>query len=111
MTALAEPVLAPSEWGAGPDGTVPVADVVRSAGVPHGAVDYTIRLGLVPVHAQFGAHRRRYISREDALMLLAAAALAVAAGVALATIVRAIKATGAQVGPGGLTIPVKGIGG
>lgn len=102
--------MASVEWEIGPDGTVPVADVVRSAGVPHSAIDYTIRLGLVPVLAQGGASRRRWISREDAVMLLAAAALAVAAGVALAVIVRAIRATGAQVGPDGLTIPVKGLG-
>lgn len=111
MTAVAEPRLTPDEWRTGPDGTVLVADVVKTAGVPHGAVDYTIKLGLVPVVAQSGRKCRRSISREDAFMLLAAAALAVAAGVALAAIVRAIKATGAQVGPGGLTIPVEGIGG
>jgi hypothetical protein len=87
-----------------PEGTVPVADVVKSAGVPHGAVDYPVRLGLVEVVNQHGQGRRRYITAEDGLMILAAAAFALAAGVALAAVLRGIKATGAV-----LTLP--GIGG
>jgi hypothetical protein len=79
----------PADWRVTSDGTVPVADVVRSAGVPHGAIDYPVRLGLI---------------------VLAAAALAMAAGVALVAILKAMKTTGAQITPSGLTIPFKDLG-
>lgn len=100
----------PEDWRVTSDGTVPVADVVRSAGVPHGAIDYPVRLGLIDVTGQHGQGRRRYIRVEDGLMILAAAALAVAAGVTLVAILKAMKATGAQITPSGLTIPFKDLG-
>jgi hypothetical protein len=108
MTATAAKELDPKNWRTGPGDTVMVSDVVRTAGVPHGAIDYPIRLGLVPIVAREPGRRGRYITRDDAVMLLAAAALAVAAGVALAAIVRAIRATQATVTPAGLVIPVAG---
>lgn len=111
MTATTETGLDPKNWRTGPEGTVMVSDVIRTAGVPHGAIDYPIRLGLVPIVAREPGRRGRYISREDAVMLLAAAALAVAAGVALAAVVRAIRVTGGSVTADGLMIPVKGLGG
>lgn len=98
--------LAPKGWRVSPEGAVPVADVVRSAGVSHSSVDYVVRLGLVDVVDQRGTGRRRYISVEDGLLIMAAAALAVAAGVALAAMFRAVKAQGATVTPGNITIPL-----
>lgn len=96
----------PKDWRVTPDGSVPVADVVKSAGVPHAAVDYAVRLGLVDVTAQHGQGRRRYIATSDGLLILAAAALALAAGVALVSMLRAMKATGAMVSANALTIPL-----
>ncbi|MCW2901856.1 MAG: hypothetical protein JWO67_4121 [Streptosporangiaceae bacterium] len=99
---------APEGWRVTPEGSVPVADVVRSAHVPHSAVDYAIRLGLVDVLDQHGQGRRRYIAASDGLLILAAAALALSAGVALAAMLRAIKSTGATaVSPQGLTLTIK----
>jgi hypothetical protein len=106
MAATATTELDPQNWRTGPGDTVLVSDVIRTAGVPHGAIDYPIRLGLVPIVAREPGRRGRYISREDARMLLAAAALALAAGVALAVIVKAIRATQATVTSAGLVIPV-----
>jgi hypothetical protein len=93
----------PTGWRVTPEGTVPVADVVRSVqskGLGHNQVDYPVRLGLVEVVNQHGQGRRRYIRAEDGLLILACAAVAMAAGVALAAILRGIRATGAQ-----LTVP------
>lgn len=94
----------PENWRVTPEGTVPVADVVRSAGVSPNIVDYPVRLGLVEVVDQHGQGRRRYIRADDGMLILSALAVALAAGVALAAILRGIRATGAV-----LTVP--GIGG
>jgi hypothetical protein len=97
---------APESWRITPQGTVPVADVIRTAGVPHGAVDHAVRACNIPVLGQHGQGRRRYISVSDALVILAAAALAVAAGVALSQMYRALKGTGVTVSDSGLMIPL-----
>jgi hypothetical protein len=55
---------------------------------------------------QGGHGRTRYIPIAEALLLVAAAALALAAGVALAQMYRAMKATGATVSADALTIPL-----
>lgn len=110
MSGIAAPDTAPHPKGwRVTDGTVPVADVVRSAGVPHAAIDHPVRLGLVEVVKQHGQGNRRYIRVEDGLMLMAAAALALSCGVALVVMVRAIKATGATIGPAGLTFPLAAV--
>ncbi|MCX4429463.1 hypothetical protein [Streptomyces mirabilis] len=95
----------PKGWRVTPQGTVPVSDVARTTG-DYPAVNYTVRRCGVPVIEQGGHGRTRYISVSEALLLVAAAALAVAAGVALAQMYRAIKTAGATVGPNSLTIPL-----
>lgn len=109
MTATAsiapEAPSVPGDWRVTPQGTVPVSDVARTTG-DYPAVNYTVRRCGVPVIDQGGHGRTRYISVSEALLLVAAAALAVAAGVALAQMYRAIKASGATVGPNSLTIPL-----
>jgi hypothetical protein len=88
-----------------PDGTVAVTDVARTTG-DYPAVNYTVRKCGVPVVDRGGRGKGRYIPVSEALLLVAAAALAVAAGIALAQMYRAMKATGATVGPDSLTIPL-----
>lgn len=109
MTATAtiapEAPSVPEDWRVTPEGTVPVSDVARTTG-DYPAVNYTVRRCGVPVVDQGGHGRTRYIPVSEALLLVAAAALAVAAGVALAQMYRAIKASGATVGADSLTIPL-----
>lgn len=104
-TSIATPSI-PDSWRVTPEGTVRVSDVARSTGCEYEAVNYTVRrYGMVV--DQHGQGRSRYIPVSEALLLVAAAALAVAAGVALAQMFRAMKASGATVGADTLTIPLK----
>ena len=95
----------PNEWSVNPQGTVPVSDVARTTG-DYESMNYAVRRCGVPVVTQGGPGRARYIPVSEALLLVAAAALAMAAGVALAQMYRAIKASGATVGADALTIPL-----
>lgn len=103
QTGTAAAPAVPAEWRVTPEGTVRVSDVARTTG-DYEAVNYTVRRYGVPVVDQHGQGRSRYIPVSEALLLVAAAALAVAAGVALAQMYRAIKASGAKVGVDSLTI-------
>lgn len=95
----------PEDWRVTPEGTVPVTDVARTTG-DYPAVNYTVRRCGVPVTSRQGRNHARYIPVSEALLLVAAAALAVAAGVALAQMYRAMKANGATIGADSLTIPL-----
>jgi len=87
------------------EGTVLVSDVARTTG-DYPAVNYTVRRCGVPVVERGGRGAGRYIAVSEALLLVAAAALALAAGVALAQMYRAMKASGATIGTDALTIPL-----
>ncbi len=98
----------PAEWRVS-DGTVPLSDVARSAECSYASLDYATRSGLIPVQKMGGPDGRgnaRRISVDDALMALAVAALAVAAGLAFVTLLKAVRQTGGTVGASGLTIPL-----
>ncbi|MFG3072160.1 hypothetical protein [[Kitasatospora] papulosa] len=96
----------PADWRVTPEGTVRVSDVARSAG-DYESVNYAVRRCGVPIVDQRGQGGSRYIPVAEGLLLLAAAALAIAAGVALSQMYRAMKATGATVSGSELTIPLK----
>jgi hypothetical protein len=96
----------PADWHVTPDGTVAVTEVARTTG-DYPAVNYTVRKCGVPVMGREGRGGGRYIPVSEALLLVAAAALAVAAGVALAQMYRAMKANGATIGADSLTIPLQ----
>lgn len=99
----------PEGWRVTPEGTVSVSDVARTTG-DYQAVNYTVRRCGVPVVAHPDYSRTRFIPVSEALLLVAAAALAVAAGVALAAMYRAVKTAGATVGADALTIPLTSLG-
>src|SRR5688500_12474187 len=87
-TGTAAAPAVPANWRVTPEGTVRVSDVARTTG-DYEAVNYTVRRYGVVVD-QHGQGRSRYIPVSEALLLVAAAALAVAAGVALAQMYRAM---------------------
>lgn len=95
----------PDTWRVTPEGTVRVTDVAKTTG-DYPAVNYTVRRCDIPVVGRTGRGQGRYIPVSEALLLVAAAALAVAAGVALSAMYRAIKASGATVGADALNIPL-----
>lgn len=103
-TGLVAPSV-PGNWRVTPEGTVAVVDVAKTTG-DYPAVNYTVRKCGVPVMGREGRGGGRYIPVSEALLLVAAAALAVAAGIALAQMYRAIKASGATIGADALTIPL-----
>lgn len=99
-------VMAPPDWRVS-DGTVPLADVVRTAQCSRASIDVAVRSGLVDVARQGGRGNARHLRVEDALLIVTVAALAVAAGIAFGALLRAVTSTGGGMTPQGLTIPVK----
>lgn len=97
----------PPEWRVDDDGTVPLPDVARSADVSYFNVNHAVRTGLIPVQRVGGRGGTRRISVDDALMIVAVAALAVAAGLAFNILLRSVVETGGRITPEGLTIPLK----
>lgn len=98
-------VAAPPEWRVS-NGTVPLADVAKTAACSYVSIDAAARSGLIDVERQGGQGNARWVRVEDALLIVAVAALAVAAGLAFGALLRAVRSTGAHVTPEGLTIPV-----
>jgi hypothetical protein len=95
----------PKNWRV-TDGTVPLADVVRTAQCSRASIDYAASTGLVSVVRKGGRGNARHISLEDALLIVGVAALAVAAGLAFGILLRTIRDTGGKVTPAGIVIPV-----
>jgi hypothetical protein len=98
----------PDTWRVA-DGLVPAADVARSVepyGVGYPAVSKVLRSGLVPVAKVGGQGGARHLKVDDAMLLLAVAALAVAAGMAFGVMLRAVRSAGGTVTAAGLTIPL-----
>lgn len=91
------------------DGLVDLPEVVRVSGLPRRALRTAMDDGLItPTDVRRGQGRggSYTFTVEDALFVIAVAALALAAGVAFVTMVRAMKASGAQLGPDGIKIPL-----
>jgi hypothetical protein len=95
---------APSAWRV-IDGTVPVADVVKTAQCSRASIDAATRNGLIPVIGSGTRGKIRHVTLEDALLIIAVAALAAAAGLAFGALLRAMRAAGATVSPAGITLP------
>lgn len=103
MTATAT---LPGTWRVRDDDTVPLTDVAGTAACSYASIDHAVRLGLVETHGVPGKGNPRRISVDDALMILAVAALAVAAGLAFNVLFRSVRETGGRMTAEGLTIPL-----
>jgi hypothetical protein len=95
----------PNSWRV-TEGTVPLSDVMKTAKCSYASLDVATRNGLIPVVRQGGRGNARHITLDDALLIIAVAALAVAAGLAFGAMLRAVRDTGATITPAGLTIPL-----
>lgn len=96
------------------DGLVDLPDLVRVSGLTRETLRAAVDDGLVttsPVRRGRGRGGAITITKEEAIFLLAVAALAFAAGVAFATLLRAMKNNGAQLSGNALTITVPTLGG
>jgi hypothetical protein len=97
----------PREWSVTPEGAVRVTDVAKTVGNYPG-VSHAVRACKIPVVSRSGMGSSRHIRVEDGLILLAAAALALAAGVAISQVLKALMDNGATVTPTGtLSVPIK----
>jgi hypothetical protein len=74
---------------------LPLPDVARSVGLDRNSQHYAIRHGVITPARKRGANGRYLITREDALLLLAAALVAAAAGIAIVTALRGLRSAGA----------------
>ena len=97
----------PDEWRVDADGTVPLPDVARSAATSYDNVHHAVRTGVIPVQRVAGRGGTRRIAVDDALMIVAVAALALACGLAFNALLRSVVKAGGRVTPEGLTIPLK----
>lgn len=86
--------------------TVQVVEVARAAGLPRYDMRKVEVAGLIQPVGREGTGGRPVVTHDDALFLLHAALLAVAAGLALVSVVRVLRQSGASLGPGGFTVPV-----
>lgn len=84
---------------------LPVMEVVRAAGLSRDDVRVVDKAGLLRKLDRRGPKNAIMITREEAMFLLGVAALAIAAGMALVTMARLLRETGASVGPTGIVIP------
>ena len=102
---------APENWRV-TDGTVPLTDVLSTAQCSYRSINHAVNEGLLPVAGKGGpgAHgNTRRIALEDALLIVAVAALAVAAGLAFNVLFRSVRETGGRITAEGLTIPLSAV--
>ncbi len=85
---------------------VPAVEVSRTAGLPDNYIRTVIGAGIFDDNRREGPGGRRMLSHDDAVWLLNAVTFAVATGIALSILVRALRGTGAQLSEdGGFMIP------
>lgn len=87
------------------DGVVRLPDAARAAGVSKATLRIAIEDGLIQPTPIRRRHNTRTIRLEDALLLIAVASLAAAAGIAFLSMLRTLRQTGAELRPEGVVIP------
>lgn len=85
---------------------IPLADLADHVGLNRGTQNYAIRTKVIIPADKRGPHGRYLLTRDETLLILAAAAISISIGVALVTILRTLRETGARVTDGSLTIPL-----
>lgn len=73
--------------------------------------DYAVRKGLIQTTAGpkvpgRGKSRSLLITRDEAILIIVSAALAISIGIAVTTVIRTLRNSGATIGSGGVTIPL-----
>jgi hypothetical protein len=86
---------------------VPLPEVAEAVGLDQAARSYAIKHGLIPVAPKRGRNGRYLISHDTAVLILAAGQFAAASGIAVATAIQVLRATGAQVSGGCVVIPLE----
>lgn len=92
-----------------PDGLVKLTDITRTTGIPRSTIQGAIVRGVItPTGVRRGHGGSLTFTKEDAALIIAAAALALLLGVAFVTLLRTMKEAGAQVSGSQVTINLPG---
>lgn len=86
--------------------TVRLSEVARAVDMPRSTRDFAVRTGAIKPSTRKGRGSAVLLEWEEVVLIVAAAALAAAAGVAVTVIIRALRESGVQVSPAGVTIPL-----
>ena len=85
---------------------VPLPEVTHAVGLNYDHGKAFVQQGLVQPLPERGRNNAHMIDWDQIVLILAAAAFAALAGIAITTALRTLRQSGAQVTPGGVTIPV-----
>ncbi len=88
--------------------TVPFPDVARAVGLDRNHIAYAVTKGIIEPEPERGPCNAYMIRWDDVVLIVVAAAIAAAAGIAVMTVIRSLRQSGAMVTPAGVTIPVGG---
>jgi hypothetical protein len=90
--------------------SVPFPDVARAVGLDRNHIAYAVNKGIIEPLPQRGPSNAHMLRWDDVVLIVVAAAIATAAGIAVMTVIRSLRQSGAQVTPAGVTIPIGGLG-
>lgn len=85
---------------------VPLPDLAYSVGLNRGTLHVVRKQGLITPAEKRGPNGRHLITWDQALLLVAAALVAAAAGIAIVTALQALRGSGAKVADGAVVIPL-----
>jgi hypothetical protein len=88
---------------------VPLTEVAHAVGLNRAHVEYAVRKRIVAPLPERGPCNAYMIDWEQIVLIVVAAAIAAAAGIAVMTVIRSLRDSGATVSATGVTIPVKGL--
>ena len=94
---------------------IPLPDLGEPIGLDRSKRDYAVTKGIIKTAQPKNTSRAgrpngcHMVTREEALLILAAAALAAAIGVAIVTVIKSLRKSGCTVTPDGLLVPLKGL--
>lgn len=86
---------------------LPYTDLARSLGLGRGESEHIIREGMIKPLPKTG--KKHYLTRDEAIMFVIAAAIAAVAGITVIAVLRQFRATGATISTASVTIPIKGL--
>jgi hypothetical protein len=116
MTNMSVATIDPAEVLApfGDADVIPLPDVANLAGMNRGARTYAVEKGIIqttkgPGAAGYGRQGSYVVTRDEALLILVSAALAVSIGVAVVTVIKALRNSGASITADSVTIPLSGL--
>ena len=84
---------------------VRLSEVARAVDMPRGTRDFAVRTGAIKPCARGGKGSAVLVDWDEVVLIVTAAALAAAAAVAVTVVLRALRESGAKVGPTGVVIP------